>query len=271
MIVQITTPRMELWRIDGPFSNVPHFHEEDFQITVPIYGTCDFIQENRNYRLADGSGLVQHPNERHVFEIGEQSGVVIFKVRQAGLETFARSESLELDLRQQFDRTKLAGQFHQWVSALMTGDPNNRMAQDETEEQVFSYLCGALSGSHTSSSRAAAQAHIAAFGMDAYMSQVLEFMHAHYTDAITIEELASIAKQSRFHFIRSFKSSFGVTPYQYVLRLRIDEAKRLLTISDRSITDIAMRLGFSSGSAFYRAFVKSVGVTPEHYRMDRRV
>ncbi|MBD3922524.1 helix-turn-helix transcriptional regulator [Paenibacillus sp. PR3] len=271
MIVQITTPRMELWRIDGPFSNVPHMHEDDFQITVPMYGTCDFIQENRSYRLSDGSGLVQHPRERHVFEIGEQAGVVIFKVRQAGLETFARRDSLELDLRQQFDRTQLAAQFHQWIGALMTHDPNDRLAQDETEEHVFTYLCDALSGSHRDNNSAAAQAHIAAFGVDAYMTQVLEFIHAHYTDAITIEDLASIAKQSRFHFIRSFKSSFGVTPYQYVLRLRIDEAKRLLTITDRSITDIGLRLGFSSGSAFYRAFVKSVGVTPEHYRMDRRV
>ncbi|GMK41894.1 hypothetical protein PCCS19_49530 [Paenibacillus sp. CCS19] len=271
MIVQITTPRMELWRIDGPFSNVPHIHEEDFQITVPLYGSFEFIQENRSYRLAEGSGLVQHPCERHVFEINEQAGVAIFKVRQSGLQTFARSESLELDLWQQFDPSQLTGHFRQWIGALMTSDPNNRLAQDETEEQVFTYLCDALTGNHRAGSGSSAQAYIAATGADAYMVQVLDFMHAHYTDAITIEDLASIAKQSRFHFIRSFKSSFGVTPYQYVLRLRIDEAKRLLTVSDRSITDIAMRLGFSSGSAFYRAFVKSVGVTPEYYRMDRRV
>jgi AraC-like DNA-binding protein len=262
---------MELWRIDGPFSNVPHIHEDDFQITVPIYGTCDFIQENRSYRLADGSGLVQHPCERHVFEIGEQAGVVIFKVRQASLTTFARSESLELDLYQQFDRTQLAGQFRQWIGSLMTSDPNNRLAQDETEEQVFTYLCDSLSGSHSGNKSIASQANLAAIGGDAYMAQVLDFMHAHYTDAITIEDLAAIAKQSRFHFIRSFKSSFGDTPYQYVLRLRMDEAKRLLIVTDRSITDIGMRLGFSSSSAFYRAFVKSVGVTPEHFRMDRRV
>lgn len=271
MIVQITTPRMELWRIDGPFSNVPHIHEEDFQITVPMYGTCDFIQENRSYQLAGGSGLVQHPHERHVFELGEQAGVVIFKVRQAGLELFARRDSLELDLRQQFDRTHLADQFRQWIGTLMTSDPNNRLAQDETEEQVFTYLCDALSGSHRAGNRPSAQVNFAAIGGDTYMAQVLDFMHAHYTDAITIEDLASIAKQSRFHFIRSFKSSYGVTPYQYVLRLRIDEAKRLLAITDRSITDIGIRLGFSSSSAFYRAFVKSVGVTPEHFRMDRRV
>lgn len=265
--MQVTTPRLELWRIDGPFTNVPHAHDDDYQITVPMYGICHFTLENRNYRLADGGGLVQHPKERHVFEIGKADGVYIFKAGQEGLREFARRDSLELDLKQQFDRTQLAGRFRGWMDALLAHDPEDELAQEEIESEVFAYLCGAMSGNHreagdswTNGDRAGTS------GADCYMMQALDYVHAHYADTITVEELAAIAMQSRFHFIRSFKAAFGATPYQYVIRLRIEEAKRLLRRTDRSVTDIGLGLGFASVSAFHRAFAKAVGRSPEQYR-----
>lgn len=267
MILQVTTPRMELWRIDGPFANAPHTHDDDYQITVPMYGTCRFTLENRNYRLADGGGLVQHPKERHVFEIGEKDGVYIFKVGQEGLRAFARRDSLELDLKQQFDRAQLAGRFRGWMDALLTHDPEDRLAQEEIESQVFGFLCGAMSGNHREGAGIRTTVdRIAKAAVDPYLMQAHDYVRAHYADAITVEELAAIAMQSRFHFIRSFKAAFGATPYQYVLRLRIEEAKRLLRATDRSVTDIGFGLGFASASAFHRAFAKAVGVSPEQYR-----
>ena len=271
MILQLKTPRMELWRIDGPFANVPHTHDDDYQITVPMYGTCHFTMENRNYRLADGGGLVQHPKERHVFEIGEKDGVYIFKVGQEGLGAFARRDSLELDLKQQFDRTLLAGRFRGWMDALLTHAPKDRLAIEEVESQVYGYLCGAMSGNHRDAGLSwMPDDRAAAAVADPYMKRVLEYVHEHYADEITVEELAAIAMRSRFHFIRTFKAAFGTTPYQYVLRLRIEEAKRLLRRTDRSVTDIGLSLGFASVSAFHRAFAKAVGRSPEQYRLARK-
>jgi len=266
MIFRISTPRMELWRIDGPFSNDPHQHEDEYQITVPMYGTFRFTQENRDYQLAAGGGLVQHPRERHVFEIEGEAGVLIFKVRQESLREFARRDSLELDLRQHFDPALLAGRFRQWVRRLLAYDPVDPLAQEEAESTVMSYLCDALSGNHRIAGAAGSGRRAAASGSGGFLAQVADYIHAHYTDPVSIDELAAIAMQSRYHFIRTFKAAFGVTPYQYVLRLRIDEAKRLLRRSGRSVTDIGVSLGFSGGSAFYRAFLKTVGDTPEHYR-----
>lgn len=266
MIFQMSTPQMELWRIDGPFSNVLHSHEEEFQITVPMYGTCRFTQENRNYELAVGDGLVQHPRERHVFEIGGQAGVLIFKVKQEGWKAFVRRDSLELDLKQRFDRDYLAAEFRQWMDSLLTYDSEDGLVQEEVESRVLGYLCGTLSGNHRKAGAVPMVSGSVSFDADPYMGQAMDYIHARYKEPIRVEELARIAMQSRFHFIRNFKSSFGATPYQYVLRLRIEEAKRLLRLSNRSVTNIGTGLGFSSGSAFYRAFVKSVGVTPEQFR-----
>ncbi|MFF2481032.1 helix-turn-helix domain-containing protein [Paenibacillus sp. NPDC058071] len=269
MIVQVSTPQMELWRIEGPFSNNLHRHDEDFQITVMMDGGCVFTQEDRDYKLAGGDGLVQPPGERHVFGIGEQAGVLIFKVKEKGLKQFVGRDSVELGLRQQFDRTLLAGRMRQWTNGLLAYDTGSRLAQEEIELQVLDYLTGALSGSHKGSGGVKVGGGEPA-GSDPYMGQAMDYIHSHYKDPIAIVDLAAIAMRSRFHFIRTFKSLVGTTPYQYVLQLRIDEAKRLLQRTDRSVTDIGLSLGFSGSSAFYRAFVKSVGVTPEHFRQDSR-
>ncbi|MCR8633708.1 helix-turn-helix domain-containing protein [Paenibacillus radicis (ex Xue et al. 2023)] len=264
MIVQITTPQLELWRIEGEFVNLPHFHDNEYQITIPIYGSCLLTQENKNYRLVDGSGLVQHPQDHHYFEIGTQSSVLVFKINQNSLKELARSEEIEFALRQQFDPSFLSEKFRKWMSALLAYDPTDRLAQEEMESQVLYYLYGALSGNHKSNTDLIERASLVS--TDPFMGNVLEYIHAQYTNEVEIDTLASIALQSRYHFIRSFKAAFGVTPYQYVLRLRMDEAKLKLQRSGMSITDISLSLGFSSVSQFYRAFVKAVGSTPEQFR-----
>lgn len=84
-----------------------------------------------------------------------------------------------------------------------------------------------------------------------------------------MEELAAVALQSRFHFVRSFKASVRMTPYEYVLQLRITEANRRLLQTNMTVTEISFSLGFSCTNQFYWLFAKLVGVTPERYRKER--
>ncbi|WP_080832234.1 helix-turn-helix domain-containing protein [Cohnella massiliensis] len=268
MIVQMATPQLELWRIDGEFVNLPHTHDDEFQITVPIRGACRFTQENKDYDLQIGDGLVQHPRERHSFHIGLQSGVLIFKVRQSRMKELAGGKEPEFSLRQRLDPSSVAGKFRKWTNALLACDPSDRLAKEETETQVLSYLYNALSGNQPRDRGRAPSA--AVFGTDPFLGRVLDYIHANYAGEIRIDTLAELAAQSRYHFIRSFKAETGSTPYQYVLRLRMEEAKRRLRNSDESVTDIGFGLGFSSASQFYRVFMKAVGVTPEQFRHFRR-
>jgi len=262
MIMQITTPRLELWRIEGAFRNEPHVHEDDYQVTVPLDGPCLFTHDSRDYRLADGSGLVQHPKDRHSFEIETGASVLIFKIKQYGFREIAGADSPEFALHQQFEPSRMSGRFRQWTNALLSNALQDRLAQEELESQVLSYLERALIGNH----RGAAQDRTAMAAADPYMRQALTYIDDHYKEEIRIDTLAAIALLSRFHFIRSFKAAVGQTPYQYVLRLRMDEAKRLLRRTGLSVTDIAYSLGFASISQFYRSFAKSVGTSPEKYR-----
>lgn len=267
MIMQITTPRLELWRIEGAFRNEPHVHEDDYQVTIPLDGPCLFTHDTCDYRLAGGSGLVQHPKDRHSFEIGSGASVLIFKIKRHGFREIAGVDAPEFALHQQFEPSRMSGRFRQWTNALLACAPQDRLAQEELESQVLAYLDRALIGNQRrAADRTVPLAASRPLAADPYLRQVLAYIDAHYKEEIRIDTLAEIALLSRFHFIRSFKAAVGQTPYQYVLRLRMDEAKRLLRHTVLPVTDIALSLGFASISQFYRSFAKSVGTPPEKYR-----
>ncbi|RKN85220.1 AraC family transcriptional regulator [Paenibacillus ginsengarvi] len=266
MKMKIDTPQMTLWKIEELHNTPPHIHEQEFQITVPIYGSCLFVGQHRAYELASSEGFVQYPEVPHELHVSEGSGVIVLQVNRGSFAEFTKQRPLELDMRQQIDPAELNVQFRKWVTALLLGQ-TEPLAVQETETQVLYFLSRVLKGNQTNKRDAAlASAAVA----DRYMTQVLDYMHEHFTDKINIDTLAAIALQSRYHFIRSFKSILGMTPYQYMLALRVEEAKSRLGRSEATVTEISFRLGFSSTSQFYRVFAKTVGVTPEQYRSGLR-
>ena len=100
------------------------------------------------------------------------------------------------------------------------------------------------------------------------LRRIKDFVDAHISKEIGISELASLVGLSQFHFIRAFKHSVGLSPYQYVLSERISVAKVLLSKRDLSIADVALAVGFSDASQLNRVFRKLIGVTPTVYRRE---
>lgn len=97
------------------------------------------------------------------------------------------------------------------------------------------------------------------------LERVMEHINAHLGDEITVDELASVASLSRFHFSRKFKATVGQSPSSFVSRSRLELAKLLLS-RGASISDTAFACGFSSESNFVRSFRRAVGITPGQYR-----
>jgi AraC family transcriptional regulator len=95
---------------------------------------------------------------------------------------------------------------------------------------------------------------------------VKEFVDVHISKEIGISELASLVGLSQFHFIRAFKHSVGLSPYQYVLSARISVARKMLSERDLSIADVALAVGFSDAAQLNRVFRKLIGVTPTAFR-----
>jgi len=100
------------------------------------------------------------------------------------------------------------------------------------------------------------------------LRRVKLFVDAQISNDITISNLAAVAGLSPFHFIRAFKESVGVSPYQYVLSERVHRARELLSIQDLAIVDVAHAVGFSNATQLNRVFQKFIGVTPRAYRRE---
>jgi AraC family transcriptional regulator len=98
------------------------------------------------------------------------------------------------------------------------------------------------------------------------LRRVVEAMRGSLNQEFRLETFAMEAGLSPFHFSRAFKSSTGSSPSEYFARLRIDEARRLLRDTDRSILQISLDVGYGSPSHFAQVFKKQVGVNPSEYR-----
>jgi AraC family transcriptional regulator of arabinose operon len=85
-----------------------------------------------------------------------------------------------------------------------------------------------------------------------------------------IDELVKMANCSKPHFIRKFKKISGISPWKYVLNLKVDKAKSMLLDQSVSVKSISTLLGFSHASYFSRLFKHITGVSPELFRAQHR-
>ena len=98
------------------------------------------------------------------------------------------------------------------------------------------------------------------------MQRIREFVEANLDTDIRLDQLAGLCGRSTEYFVRLFKATSGVSPYQYVLNLRIERARTLLGDDKQSIAEIALACGFSHQEHFTRMFHRFTGVTPGRYR-----
>jgi AraC family transcriptional regulator len=99
--------------------------------------------------------------------------------------------------------------------------------------------------------------------------RVTDFIESHLTDNIHLRDLVNVSGLSTFHFVRAFKNALGVTPYQFLLRRRIEEAKGLLRTTGIQIEAVATSCGFKDAVHFSKMFHRHVRMTPSQYRRDR--
>ncbi|MGE7989956.1 helix-turn-helix domain-containing protein [Pseudomonas sp. NPDC089554] len=104
-------------------------------------------------------------------------------------------------------------------------------------------------------------------GLPPYCAKrVVDFIHSHLDQPLTLAELAECAGFSRAHFSRLFHATFSTTPHHYVMNARIELAKSMLLVTRNSILEIALSCGFQTSQHFSRNFRNATGVTPNDFR-----
>ncbi len=104
-------------------------------------------------------------------------------------------------------------------------------------------------------------------GLSPYkLRRTLTYIKENLAKELSLVTLAAVAETSPFHFARSFKLTTGDTPHQYVIKCRMEWAKRLLTETDASLSEIGLQVGCADQSHFTALFRKYVSRTPKAYR-----
>lgn len=100
------------------------------------------------------------------------------------------------------------------------------------------------------------------------LSPAVQYMHAHLSEKISIEELAKRCGMSKTLFFNNFKRQFSTTPLEYLLQLRIEYAKKIMSDPSVTISEVCYESGFNSVNYFIRVFKRLVGITPNRYRIS---
>jgi AraC family transcriptional regulator len=95
---------------------------------------------------------------------------------------------------------------------------------------------------------------------------VIETMHAHLQEVLSLEDLASVACLSPAHFNRVFRRVVGIPPVEYLTALRFQRARQLLLLTSLKITDICFEVGYTSTGSFTSRFTQLVGLSPRQLR-----
>jgi AraC family transcriptional regulator len=94
------------------------------------------------------------------------------------------------------------------------------------------------------------------------VSRAKNYIDGHLQSGITIDALARIAQMSAFHFLRTFKAVYKISPYQYLLTRRLDHAHHLLRTGRYAVTEVAQMLDFGDIHRFSKAFKKKYKYPP---------
>lgn len=97
------------------------------------------------------------------------------------------------------------------------------------------------------------------------VQRMQDFIEVHLNEEITLSDLAQVSFFSPWHSYRLFRRHIGLTPAEYIRRLRLSNSAKILKSGNKHITDIALELGFGSVDGYTRAFFKEFGCNPSEY------
>jgi PAS domain S-box-containing protein len=97
-------------------------------------------------------------------------------------------------------------------------------------------------------------------------ANVIEYLHLNYGENMSTEQLAGKARLSVSQFERRFRHAFGSSPRQYLMRVRVENAARILTETKQTVSEVALACGFYDHAHFSRSFRRIMNMSPSEHR-----
>lgn len=241
----------------------PHRHNH-LEVCYVHRGRLRWWAQREWHDVRSGDLYVTQSGEPHGGTLGALDGCVLYWLQidvqhpLLGLPS-AESEALWETLRSLPQRhvhagTDLSHAFDDALSALQDGE----LAATRVRHATLAVLLDVARSARTAERT----------GQDAIVRAAMALMRGHLHGRLDIPSMARTLGYSTSHFKQRFHREVGIGPAEYHLRMRIDEAARLLETTSLPIADVADRLGFPSGQYFATAFRRTIGIPPGRYRTN---
>ena len=103
------------------------------------------------------------------------------------------------------------------------------------------------------------------------VERVRQYIQEHFCEEISLESIAAACGMSKYYLCHVFKENMGVSVFNYLIWLRMEEARRLLATTTLKVSQVGSRVGYADPNYFITAFKKQEGVTPTEYRAGQTV
>jgi AraC-like DNA-binding protein len=246
-----------------------HFHRDIIEICYCHKGKQVYEVNDTIYSIKGGDVFVTFPNEIHgTGAQPEEKGVLYWLLIEVPFDKrffqFDKSESAAfIDAMMNLPRRHFKGSsdMKKTLESIIetTKGECNKMRKIILENLIISFLIQVI--------EAAAITADSLNGMSENLIKIEEFIADHYKEALSIEVMASMLNLSESRFKSWFKEQFGVPPLEFILRRRIEEAKKIMQSQKYlNISAIAYDLGFSSPQHFATMFKRYTFLSPKEFK-----
>lgn len=249
---------------------LPHYHEE-YCLFYMAKGTLLFGTSDDRFLIYEGEAAFVHPNEIYYVFINEKTSAP---------ETFHYYSIV-------FDASMLGGEDDLCRRMLKNAKINRHITLSDRAKELLPlmrkwdiekpegyelYLKRGLFeilGDIFSSGQYVKLSNIKRSGAEKSsdaVNKIVSYIENHYTEQITVEDVARKLGYSESHIHRIFKNATGMGIIKYVNRYRVEQACKELIYTDKKITRIALDNGFEHGKNFSKVFRDCMGMSPTDYR-----
>ena len=240
-----------------------HCHEDRYELTFVVESSGQLLLENDKIALKAGDIIIMPPNTLHCYSCKKQEAMRYYAFFVDVEE--GRGEIQEF-LREIRDKPTI-------VSAYKYLDYIRSSFQILTELHQINQ--GVIDGTYQTICLGMFmlikkvyqnKAMAVPIGSSSYASDVLWYIHQHYSEELSLEELAKQFNISASHLRRIFKQVYDISPINYLIKHRIATAADYLLKTDLSVAEVARQVGYENTTHFSHLFADRIGCTPSEVR-----
>ncbi len=231
----------------------------DYQLLYMVSGHADYLLDGEWQTVGEGKIVLYRPQVPQFYRTYSQVPMLCRWVHFSGTEAASLLEECGMGQGNLFSPglcPAAEALLKSMVVEILHREPMYRIVVESQFRQamaLFGRQMAQRKGSVASSSRQR-------------ILFIVEYMNRHYFEPLQTEELAARCGLSKYHFIHLFRMCMGMTPYSYLIRIRMERAETLLQTGDMTVQEVAFVCGYNDPLYFSRAFSRHFGVSPTDYK-----